>query len=168
MLQVFTEVLRRKKLHQSARRGIITLLEKTGKDACYISNWRPLMLLNVDHKILAKILATQINIVLPKLINPMQSGFIKNRNIADNILSLVNLLEHTKANNIPAIILSIDFEKAFDTIEWSAIEKTLRHLNFGVSCPERSRLFGMNLSCEHSVHNRIIQDLCPEQLKPRD
>ena len=36
-----------------------------------------------------------------------------------------------------------------------------------VSCPERSRLFGMNLSCEHSVHNRIIQDLCPEQLKPR-
>ena len=38
----------------------------------------------------------------------------------------------------------------------------------GLSCPERSRLFGMNLLCEHSVYNRIIQDLCPEQLEPRD
>ena len=37
-----------------------------------------------------------------------------------------------------------------------------------MSCPERSRLFEMNLLCEHSVYNRIIQDLCPEQLEPRD
>ena len=46
--------------------------------------------------------------------------------------------------------------------------KPQRNPKTKMSCPERSRLFGMNLLCEHSVYNRIIQDLCPEQLEPRD
>ena len=45
------------RLSQSQRRGVITLLEKRGKDSSKIKNWRPVSLLNVDYKILTKTLA---------------------------------------------------------------------------------------------------------------
>ena len=113
-------------VHLFVRRGIITLLDKIGKDSRYLANWTPLTLLNTDYKILA----TRLNIVLPRIINPMQSGFIKNRNMAD-VLSLVNAMDHCNKNKISAVILSFDFEKAFNTVEWPAITKILKRLNFG-------------------------------------
>ena len=35
------------------------------------------------------------------------------------------------SKKIPGILLFIDFEKAFDTIEWLFIQNVLRHFNFG-------------------------------------
>ena len=71
-------------LHKSAIKGIISLIEKTGRGPLYLTNWGPISLLNRDYKILAKILATRLNIVLPKLIHPMQTRFIKGRSISEN------------------------------------------------------------------------------------
>ena len=86
LLEVFHETIRDKQLHVhlSARRGIITLLEKKGHDPLLVSNWRPISLLNVDYKIFSKILAIRMNVVLPKLIHAMQSGFMKNRSIGNH------------------------------------------------------------------------------------
>ena len=67
---------------------------------------------------------------MPKIINSMQTGFMKECSIADNILSLINVIDHCKKNNISAIIMSIDFEKAFDTMEWGSIRKLMKKLNF--------------------------------------
>ena len=69
--------------------------------------------------------------VLPKLINPMQTGFMKGRNIAQNIHTLTSIIDYCNKAKTPAVIMSIDFEKAFDTIEWDAIKKILKRLNFG-------------------------------------
>ena len=69
LLDLYNEVLREGKMHRSGRRGIISLIEKIGKDPLFLANWRPLTLLNCDYKILAKILARRMNTVLPKLIN---------------------------------------------------------------------------------------------------
>ena len=43
---------------------------------------------------------------------------------------MINVIDHCKRNNIVAIIISCDFEKAFDMIGWSAIQRTMEHLNF--------------------------------------
>ena len=56
---------------------------------------------------------------------------MKNRSISDNILTLFNTMHFCKKNNIDANILSFDFEKAFDTVEWQALDHILEHLNFG-------------------------------------
>ena len=128
---LYTEILWEKQMHLSARRGVITLLEKSGHDSRYLTNWRPLSLLNTDYKILSKILATRLGTVLPRLIHPMQTGFMKNRSIAENRVQLTNIIYHCKSKKIASIIMSFDFEKAFDTIEWSAMEQLLNHLNFG-------------------------------------
>ena len=122
LLELFKEVLQRQLLHQSARMGIITLLEKIGRDPLYLNDWRPLSLLNTDYKILAKILATRLNIVLSNIIHPMQTGLIKGRNIADNLIKLTNLIDVANKTNKKMLFISFDFEKTFDTMEGDAVD----------------------------------------------
>ena len=58
-------------------RAIISLLPKGDKDRLYLKNWRPISLLNVDYKILAKALANRLIEYLPQLIDEDQTGYVK-------------------------------------------------------------------------------------------
>ena len=102
----------------SMRRGIITLLPKKDKNQLLLKNWRPISLLNTDYKILAKVLAFRLKKVLPSVIHEDQSGFISGRYIGENIRLFIDVLHYFKINDIPGLVLSIDFEKAFDKVEW--------------------------------------------------
>ena len=115
----------------SQKRGVIASIPKDENNLTTLSNWRPITLLNVDYKILAKVIAKRIEPVLPKLIHPDQTGFIKGRFIGQNIRLLNDLMECTDDQKVPGILLFIDFEKAFDTIEWTFIQNVLKCLNFG-------------------------------------
>jgi hypothetical protein len=113
------------------KRAILTLLPKKGKDSRYNKNWRPLSLLNTDYKIFAKLLAKRIQKILPTIINPDQSGCIKDRATFTNIRSTIDIINYANENNMPAIIAFIDFEKAFDTVNLSFLYKCLHKLNIG-------------------------------------
>jgi len=131
LLNSYNEAFLRGDLSVSQRRGIISLIPKD--DACLTekSNWRPITLLNVDYKIIAKVIGRRIEQILHKVFHPDQTGFIKGRYIGNNVRLLNDLMEYTGANRLPGIFLFIDFKKAFDTIEWSFIHKSLRLFNFG-------------------------------------
>ena len=90
-------------------------------------------LLNLDYKIASKVIAKRMDKVLSLLINPDQTGFIKGRFIGQNIRLINDILEQTKLHNIPGILLQLDFRKAFDTIEWEFIQRTIALFNFGNS-----------------------------------
>jgi hypothetical protein len=113
------------------KRGIITLLPKKGKNRLYLKNWRPISLLNTDYKIIGKILATRLQQVLPTIIHDDQSGYLKGRFIGQNIRILEDITFFTKQKQLPGVLLSIDFEKAFDSLNWNFLFKTLKHVNFG-------------------------------------
>ncbi len=117
-------------LHKTARLGLITLLPKPNKDLLELKNWRPISLLNCDYKIIAKIMAYRIRTFLHKLIHPDQSGFMKGRYIGENIVRMLSLIDYTVDNDIPALLVAVDFEKAFDSVEWSMVERSLLHFNF--------------------------------------
>ena len=89
--------------------------------------------MNTDYKIASKAIANRLKKVLPNLINQDQTGFLKNRSISENILLIEGMLRHIEKEKIPGLLLFVDFEKAFDTIEWAFIVKTLKHYNFGPS-----------------------------------
>ena len=96
-----------------------------------LSNWRPITLFNVDYKILARAIAKRIEPKLPKLIHSDQTGSVKGRYIGQNVRLLNDLIEFTESNKVSGLLLFIDFEKAFDTLEWPFIHHTLRFFNFG-------------------------------------
>ena len=89
-----------------------------------IKNWRPLTLLDCDYKIGSKTIANRIKTVLPELISEDQSGFIKNRCISDNIRTLDSFIKYAESKGLPSLLRFFDFEKAFDTLEWSFINQT--------------------------------------------
>ena len=130
LLNSYDEAFHNGQLSISQRRGVITLIPKEGSSLLDLSNWRPITLLNVDYKTLAKVIAKRIESSLPKL-NSDQTGFIKGRYIGQNVRLLNDLMEYTEANHIPGIFLFIDFKKAFDTLEWAFINKALEFFNFG-------------------------------------
>ena len=110
--------------------GVITCIPKGDKPKQLLKNWRPISLLNVSYKILSACIATRIQKVLPKIIHHCQKGFIKGRYIGDNIRTLFDILSYTKSEDIPGLIVTIDFEKAFDSVAWSFIEKALIFFGF--------------------------------------
>ena len=118
-------------LSTTQKEGIITCLPKGDKPKQFLKNWRPISLLNVTYKLASAVIANRIKTVLPFLINTDQTGFIAGRYIGENIRILYDLLNHTEKNDIPALILLIDFEKAFDSVAWSFIHKVLNFFNFG-------------------------------------
>ena len=107
------------------------LIPKGTKDKRLLKNWRPVSLLNVDYKILAKVLATRLQKVISYVISSDQVGYIRGRYIGDNIRIMLDILEMTKNEVDPGIMVMVDFEKAFDTVSWDFLHKTLEFFNFG-------------------------------------
>jgi hypothetical protein len=106
-----------KELTPSQYKGVLTLLNKSGERED-IRNWRPLTLLNSDYKIIAKILAERLKVVLPKLIHSDHKGFVKGRNISEANHLIQDVIEYTYREDDDGIIIFLDQQKAFDRVEW--------------------------------------------------
>ena len=120
-----------KQMSISQREGIIIGIPKGDKPREYIKNWRPISLLNVIYKIGSTCIANRIKSVLPQLIHPDQTGFVKGRYIGDNLRLVYDLIHFLDNNNLPGLLVSIDFEKAFDSVNWDYMNKVLQIFGFG-------------------------------------
>lgn len=121
--------------------GVITCLPKPNKSRQFLKNWRPISLLNVVYKMASSVIANRLKSVLNKLIHEDQKGFISGRFIGENIRTIYDILFETKNQDLPGLILSVDFEKAFDTVSWKFIEKVFKYFNFGPSIITWIKLF---------------------------
>ena len=130
LLDVFNETYELGILPQNMRVGVITLLEKKGKDRLKIDNWRPITLLGVDYKILTKCLGERLKKILPDLVHPDQNGFVPGRNIFYSTHTIRDLLFYCEKENIDMIRFCVDYTKAFDSLEFSFIKKALDLYDF--------------------------------------
>ena len=119
-----------KKLVTSQRQAVIKLLEKKDQDKCLISNWRPLSLLNVDHKIISKIFASRLKKVLPNLISSQQSAYVAQRCINKSERLISDLLSVTKKMKVKGYLVTIDIEKAFDSLDRTFLLSVLDKFGF--------------------------------------
>ena len=115
----------------SQKRGLFITIPKKDKDPLFLKNWRPISLLNVDYKIIAKAIASRLKTYMPSIIAGDQTGFLKDRFIGENIRALFDIIDYTQEKQLPGLLLFVDFEKAFDSIEWSFLHKTLSKFKFG-------------------------------------
>ena len=121
------------RLPPSQCRGILRLLPKKGKNPLEVRNWRPITLLNVDYKMISKLLAIRLADILPSLIGTDQRGFIKGRYIGDNIYEIYSILSQAEQEQEDGVLLQLDIEKAFDSVSWQYLEQVLNNFNFPTS-----------------------------------
>jgi hypothetical protein len=117
-------------MSQDQRSGIITLSPKINKLRQFLRNWRPITLLTVDYKLLAKSLAMRLSTILPDFIDESQFGYVKDRYIGENIRCVIDLDSYFKQESKEIYALQIDFEKAFDSINWEFMFRSLEIMNF--------------------------------------
>jgi len=118
-------------LSSEQKRGVLRLIPKKGKDLVNIKNWRPISLLNTDYKLLTHVLSNRIQKALPSVISIDQSGYLKGRNIGINIRSVFDIIEKVESEKSSALLGFLDFEKAFDKLNWCFIQKVLEKFGFG-------------------------------------
>ena len=86
LLQVENEIYENGVLPYSMHSSIITLILKKGKDKRYIENLRPISLLSVPYKVIAKVMAIRLKNIVGDLVNTDQKSFLKGRYIEENRL----------------------------------------------------------------------------------
>ena len=130
------------------KRGIITLVPKKDKPTNLLGNLRPISLLNTDYKIATKTIAKRLEAVLPNVINANQTGYIKGRFIGENVRLISDIMNYTATKNLSGLAAFLDFEKAFDSIEWNFLFKVLNLFNFGPDFKNWVQTFYCNIiSC---------------------
>ena len=118
-------------LPEAMRIGVVTLLEKKGKDRSDIANWRPITLLNTDYKLLTKTLSLRLKPLLPSLVHGNQNGFVPGGSIFFSSHIVRDILFYCKKENIDLILLALDYTKAFDSVDFGFILKTFETYGFG-------------------------------------
>ena len=103
MVDSFNYAFENGSLSISQKLGVISLIPKQDKDKRYPKNWRPISLLNNDYKIAAKAIALRLEKVLPTIINPSQTGYVKERYIGESIRLIADIMSFTKEQNIPGL-----------------------------------------------------------------
>ena len=118
-------------LSTSQRQAVIKLIEKKDRDKRLIQNWRPISLLNIDSKLITKALAARLKNVLPTLISSNQTAYVKNRFISEGGRLIYDILEMSDLLQEEGYLLTVDIEKAFDSVEHPFLIAVLEKYGFG-------------------------------------
>ena len=114
----------------SVTKGVITLLKKGGRHVWEgLDDYRPITLLNTELKILARVLANRLQLVISDLIGPEQTFAVKGRSIQDNLHLIREVLEGLK-DDTEATLISLDQSKAFDRVDHRFLASVLETAGF--------------------------------------
>ena len=92
-------------------------------------DYRPISCCNVLYKIISKLMANRLKLVLPKFIEPNQSAFVKDRLLMENVLLASELVKSYHKSTVSArSAIQIDISKAFNTVQWPFLLSTLAAL----------------------------------------
>lgn len=157
VVRALNEGFKKGELSSTQKEGLIICIPKGDKAKEFIKNWRPISLLNVIYKIGSTCIANRLKKVLPSLINEDQTGFISNRFIGDNIRLIYDLISYLNEEDLPGLLLCLDFEKAFDSVDWKFMFKVLYAFGFGPDICKWICTFYTNIKSAILVNGQISQ-----------
>lgn len=108
---------------------VVILKPNKGPDLCL--SYRPISLLNVDVKIVTKILANKLNSVILTLVHGDQTDFMPGKGTDINIRHLYTHISLAATEESQGVVAFLDAEKAFDSVEWEFLWRVLERFNIG-------------------------------------
>lgn len=115
-------------LPRSTNATILTLVPKK-PGASSISDFIPISCCNSSYKVISKALVRRLKLILPQVILPNQTAFIKGHLLIENTLLVSEIVQgYHKRGGPKRITIKVDIAKAFDTLRWDFLFQCLRGL----------------------------------------
>ena len=130
LLNSWNYALETGKMAQSHLQSCITMLPKKNKNLNTIQNWRPISLSACDLKIITKLFARRLNLVLPHILSESQVAYVPGRDIGFNNRLLRTAKKFAQSQNKDYSVISLDARKAFDSVSHSYLIRVLEAYDF--------------------------------------
>ncbi|KAL8024079.1 putative reverse transcriptase domain, Endonuclease/exonuclease/phosphatase superfamily [Plasmopara halstedii] len=157
---VFNDQLYRGVLLPSQRKSAVVLLHKKGSRA-EPGNYRPIALMQVDVKVLSKALTYRLQHVIADLIHADQKGFVRGRSIHHHVRFLADLQDLVTARDEEAYAMFLDFQKAFDRVNWLYMIRLLERMGFGTAFIRWIKLLYTNPQAHLLINRNSLPALHP-------
>ncbi|KAJ9556364.1 hypothetical protein OSB04_010978 [Centaurea solstitialis] len=118
------------KINPGSNASFITLIPKIN-DPLSLADYRPINLIGCVNKVISKVLAEILKVVLDSVTSNTQTTFVKGRSILDVPLMVNELISWAKKSRKKLLLFKVDFAKAFDTLNWNFLDNTLSQMGFG-------------------------------------
>ncbi|GJX32886.1 putative RNA-directed DNA polymerase [Tanacetum coccineum] len=99
-------------------------------DPLHIKDYRPISLIGCQYKIIAKVLANRLQQVVHSVVSEVQTAYIRGRQIIDGPLMVNEIISWATKHKERFFLLKVDFEKAFDSIDWNFLDHTMMQMGF--------------------------------------
>ncbi|XP_050217765.1 uncharacterized protein LOC126668619 [Mercurialis annua] len=129
ILSLFKQFQQTGEIPKGINTAFLVLIPKFS-GASYLSDFRPISLINGVLKLLSKVLANRLSPLMPVIISANQFGFIKGRNIHDCHMIASEILHLANRRRDQLFLIKMDFKTAFDSISWNFILKIMARMNF--------------------------------------
>ncbi|KAJ9678515.1 hypothetical protein PVL29_020639 [Vitis rotundifolia] len=130
ILEMFKEFYEHSSFLKSLNNTFLVLIpKKSGAED--LGDFRPISLLGGLYKLLAKVLANRLKIVVGKVVSTSQNAFVRGRQILDASLIANEVIDSWQKRKEKGLICKLDIEKAYDSINWKFLLKVLQKMGFG-------------------------------------
>lgn len=126
----FVNAVKRTSFPRESNTSVTSLFYKNRGDICDLAYYRPIALMNVDVKILTKLLSMRLKFVLPTIIHESQTA-VYGRQIGNSVHLVRDIIDYANASDEGAALLFIDQEKAFDRVSHSLLFDVMKAFGFG-------------------------------------
>ncbi|KAL7590464.1 uncharacterized protein LOC111876912 [Lactuca sativa] len=141
-------------LSKGCNSSFITLAPKS-KDPTFLVDFRSISLIGCIYKIISKVLATILKTIIGSVIDEVQSTYVEGRSILEGPLIVNEICSWVKKTKKKVLLFKLDFDKAFDSVNWEYFDSILNQMRFGNKWRKQFR------GCLSSVHASVIINCSP-------
>jgi len=128
-MRFVSKFYRNGKLAKSINSTFIALIPKVDSPQRQ-NDFRPISLVGSLYKILAKLLANRLRLVIGNVMSEYQSAFVKNRQILDGILIAIEVVDEARKCQKELMLFKVDFEKAYDSVDLDYLDSVMERMSF--------------------------------------
>ena len=150
-------------LPSSWNEATVVLIPKV-KNPNKMKDLRPISLCNVLYKIVSKVLANRLKLILSEIIAPNQSAFVPGRLITDNILlayEVTHYVQNKRSGSQGYAALKLDMSKAYDRVEWQFLNRMMLRMGFSPRWTELIMECCSTVRYKFKINGSLTDELIP-------